>query len=123
MDFIKSGRTSLRIVKEKNFRLKAEKWLALQRDEQIRLEKESLKIEEEFLGVKIKQVHGMFFPDIVQVTEYVNEYIMKIEAFIDNYFDLSSRLKMCVGLNLICISQSLKKPCRNCARMEIMQTL
>ena len=69
MDFIKSARTSLRIVKEKNIRLKARKGLALQRDEQIRLEKEYLTIEEEFLGVKIKQVQGMFNPDTVEVTD------------------------------------------------------
>ena len=36
---IKSARTSLRIVKEENIHLKVGKGLALQRDEQIRLEK------------------------------------------------------------------------------------
>ena len=66
----------------------------IQRDEQIRLE--SLKIGEQFLGVKIKQVLGMFEPDTVEVTD-INEYIMKIEAFIDNYFDLYSSLKMWAG--------------------------
>ena len=76
------------------FRKSAKTKLRINRQDK---EKEALKIEEEFLYLKIKQLQNTVDVTIAKNISEIDDYIIKIEGFIDEYFGLCGKLKCCLG--------------------------
>jgi hypothetical protein len=83
--FSKSLKAKLRVFKE------GEKESVQEKD------KEALKIEREFLDVKINHLSDMVDLNVADNLSEIDDYIFKMEGFINDYFDLCRRAKCCLG--------------------------
>ena len=87
--FVKSAKAKLRTVKQEE-----ESRIEIRMKEK---EKEALKAEEEILNQKINQLKNMVDVSLVENVFELDDYISKMEGFIEEYFKLGGKLKFCFG--------------------------
>ena len=56
-----------------------------------------VKVEEEFLTLKIKQLQESVDISVIKIVSETEDYVTKMEGFIENYFGISEKLKCCLG--------------------------